>query len=79
MQHTFGLETAEIGGEEWQGGYNGFREVDHGELILGAARWNIFFTRRTDQSQGTCAWTNTNPNQLKIYKTFLFFIGRIFL
>ena len=42
MQHNFGLEIAEIGGEEWQGGYIGFREVDHGELIPGAARWDIF-------------------------------------
>ena len=42
MQHTFGLEIAEIRGEESQGGYNSFKEVVHGELILGVARWEIF-------------------------------------
>ena len=38
MQHTSVLEILEIWGEESQGGYNGLREVVHGELIPGAAR-----------------------------------------
>ena len=30
IKHTFGLEIAQIKGEESQGGYNGFREVVNG-------------------------------------------------
>ena len=42
MRHTFRFEIADIGGEESQGGYNGFGGVVHGELLLSAARWGIF-------------------------------------
>ena len=42
MQHNFGLEITEIKEEESHDGYNGFREVVHGELLPGAARWDIF-------------------------------------
>ena len=36
----------------------------------------FFVTRRTNPSRGTRAWTNTNPNRLKLYKTFPFFLRR---
>ena len=50
MQHTFGLEIADIGGKESQGGYNSFREGVHGEILPGATRWEIF-RHEADQSK----------------------------
>ena len=52
MKHTFGLEIVEIGGEEFQDGYNGFREVVDGEILVGAARWDIF-CHKADQSKSS--------------------------
>ena len=67
MQHTFGLEIAEIGREELQGDCNSFVEVVHAELLPGAARWDI-------SCHGADRFDSRNPcmdkkltNLLKLY------------
>ena len=65
MQHTFGLKIVEIGGEESQGGSNGFREVVHGELLLSAARWDIF-RYEVDRSESMYSCMDTHkPEPIK--------------
>ena len=77
MQHTFGLEIAEIGGEKLQGGYNGFREVVHGELLLGAARSEIF-CHEADQSDSRDPCIERH--NLEPIKVFPFFLrGKLFV
>ena len=65
MQHTLGLEIAEIRGEESQGGYNGFGEVVHEELLLSAARWDIFRHEADGSESRDPCMDNHKPEPIK--------------
>ena len=63
MQHTFGLEISEIKGEESKGGYNGFREVVHGEILPVASQSDIF-CNEADQSESRDPCINKQKPEL---------------
>ena len=65
MQHTFVLEIAEIRGEESHDGYNGFGVIVHGELLPGAARWDIFRHEVERSDSSNLCMDRQKPEQIK--------------